>query len=230
MRDPDLWRRLLRVRFDDPDGLDLPRIMRRSRRWRRAHTQDVIEEYRRFLYLTQVATGEVAPSLAVDRMWEQHVEAAGAHYARLCRYKLRAPLERPHFLSDGERGVVYAERYALTRMHYDREFGTPPPEAIWPDPSQPDGARLPWLTLIGIVLLAHSCSHAFRIGRPESLFDWFSVFAVALVVLPYLLPRRRRGKGLTPAQASRRMRRIWEQGDGSGDGGGGGDGGAGGGE
>ena len=68
-REPNcpLWQRLARHAWDDPqDARPFSARLRHTTGWSAAHTQRVLVEYRRFLYLAVRRRGRVCPSGAVD--------------------------------------------------------------------------------------------------------------------------------------------------------------------
>ena len=80
MRDPKLWERLRAHRFDDPsEETPFSARLAKAARWTDRKAAEVIEEYRRFIYLSQVTPGRVTPSEDVDRVWHLHLTCTRAY-------------------------------------------------------------------------------------------------------------------------------------------------------
>lgn len=71
--DTALWGRLQAMRFDSAEGsATFMGRLARENGWEPQHTLEVIEEYRRFLYLAARAGHPVSPPEAVDKAWHLH--------------------------------------------------------------------------------------------------------------------------------------------------------------
>lgn len=132
IRNPELWARLQAFRFDAGHGPAPYSVkLAAAEVWSPEYTARVIEEYRRFLYLTQVREGQATPSVAVDRAWHMHLTFTRSYWEELCGKALGAMLHHEP-CAGAEEMPRYEEPYARTRAAYLREFGAPPPADIWP--------------------------------------------------------------------------------------------------
>lgn len=131
MKNPALWNRLQAHRFDAP-GATQPFSVKlaMAEGWDADYTAAVIEEYRRFLYLTQISDGQVTPSIPVDRAWHMHLTFTRDYWEVLCPKVLgralhhepcRGPEEMPR----------YHRQFDQTRNLYLAEFGALPPAHVW---------------------------------------------------------------------------------------------------
>ena len=57
----------------------------RQSSWTKGYAQRVVNEYRRFLYLTQVSEVPIAPSDAVDQAWHLHLLQTHFYWNVLCK-------------------------------------------------------------------------------------------------------------------------------------------------
>ncbi len=132
MQNPELWARLQAFRFD-ADGVSAPYSAKlaEDQRWTSAYTERVIEEYRRFLYLTQVSAAPVTPSIVVDHAWHMHLNFTRSYWDDLCGDILGAPLHHDPCAGDDEM-PLYGRQYEATLRLYQAEFGAGAPEDIWP--------------------------------------------------------------------------------------------------
>ena len=132
MRDPKLWTRIESHRFDDPSA-EQPFSARLAKAagWTKAWASEAIGEYRRFVYLSQVAPGRVTPSDAVDKVWHLHMTYTRDYWEEFCGNVLGRPLHH-----EPAAGAVdaprHAAQYAETLALYEAEFGRRPPPSIWP--------------------------------------------------------------------------------------------------
>lgn len=131
MRDPDLWKRLEAFRFDADTGSEPYSVkLARAEGWSADYTRAVIEEYRRFLYLTQVSEGPVTPSEPVDRAWHMHLTFTRSYWDELCRKVLKGPLHHDP-CAGREEMPRYEAQFDETLALYREEFGNEPPGMVW---------------------------------------------------------------------------------------------------
>ena len=177
MRDPKLWERLRAHRFDDPSE-ETPFSVRLAQAagWTDRTAAAVIEEYRRFIYLSQVAPGRVTPSEDVDRVWHMHMTCTRAYWDDLCGRTLKAPLHHEPATGTAD-DVRHVEQYEATLALYEQEFGAPPPPRVWPRNHAPSMA--PWFIGAAVAFgIAFAVWHggggrvAVAIGVVAALLAW----------------------------------------------------------
>lgn len=145
MTDPHLWQRIRhaplpvsKARHEFAEALafqiDLPVF----------EARELVEEYRRFLYLAAITDQHRVPPRAVRQAWMLH--AAHPEYSAFCAGVLGKPLG----VDDGTRKFGVNLSYGRTLEAYLREFGAPPPATVWPPAIQPRVPR--WLTAHAAVL------------------------------------------------------------------------------
>lgn len=132
-----LWNRISTFPIDAP-GACAPYStrLRKENRWTPEFTFRVIEEYRRFAFLSVVSGHMVSPSETVDQAWHLHLFYTQSYWGEFCRNTLGRQLH--HNPSQGGRREtsVFDNAYAQTLASYERFFGEPAPVDIWPSPSQ----------------------------------------------------------------------------------------------
>ena len=170
-----LWQRLEAFSFDDEAAVYsfTDRLMSENG-WTRAYAERVIEEYRKFLYLTQVADGPMTPSEAVDQAWHLHLTYTRSYWEHLCGTVLEWPLHHGPTNGGPEEDRRYREQYAATLEAYRLAFGEPPRD-IWPDvetrfrrtsrmqfvdtsdfwllPKRPPVGLLPFLKVVWVIMM-----------------------------------------------------------------------------
>ena len=141
MRNRDLWRRLEAFEFDAP-GSDAPFSLKLAvaENWNDDYTVRVLEEYRRFLYLTQIQSAQITPSIPVDRAWHMHMTYTRSYWEDLCAGVIGAKLHHNPVESEADM-PRYLAQYEATKTLYEREFGAAPPEDIWPGKATDDPDR-----------------------------------------------------------------------------------------
>lgn len=194
MRDEGLWQRLREVDFESGDSMaGFSAKLAKEEGWRPSYVADVLEEYRRFLYLTQVSETQTTPSRAIDRAWHLHLIHSRDYWDRLCGSVLGKPLH--HDPGSGlDDKTHFGAHYALTRALYAEEFGHPPPAKVWYSPTSAaisKWAGLAFLLGLGMVLLG-----AFSDAVGSSYVGWglAIMFAGGVVMLSYADPGRRRSR------------------------------------
>ncbi|HHB81191.1 MAG TPA: hypothetical protein ENK83_05520 [Aliiroseovarius sp.] len=142
MQNPDLWTHLKIHPLVAPDHEDafIAKLMQ-SQSWSPAQARRAIEEYRRFLYLTQVMDSEATPSEPVDAVWHLHMTYTRDYWDRLCKGVLARALH--HLPGGGEAEMPrFRAQYAETKRWYALEFGEEPPLAFWPGPHAHMGRKV----------------------------------------------------------------------------------------
>jgi hypothetical protein len=138
-----LWHKLRAMGIGPPDAaLTFEQRLAGDNGWSLEFALEVIEEYRRFLYLAAVVREPMTPSVAVDQAWHLHLGYSRHYWDVLCGGILERPLH--HCPTEG--GPAEAERfrhqYERTLAAYSSVFGTEAPSSIWPDAEARFGARL----------------------------------------------------------------------------------------
>ncbi|MGU7769497.1 TIGR04222 domain-containing membrane protein [Burkholderia sp. MR1-5-21] len=140
---------LARLHAYSPDNPAAPmpysRRLAEAEGWSHEHALAVIDEYKRYAFLAQVAGHPVTPSLAVDAAWHLHLQYTLEYWDVFCADVLRAPLHHMPGTGEPDERAVYARHYRQTLDSYRRWFGCEPPESIWPRPAveRPDDTRTP---------------------------------------------------------------------------------------
>ena len=134
MRNPSLWARLQAYEFDKSHGSAPYSVkLARAEGWSTPYTARVIEEYRRFLYLSQVSDAQVTPCQVVDAAWHMHLTFTRDYWDELCPNVIGAPVHHQP-CAGAEEMPRYNDQFAATKALYAQEFGSAPPEDIWARP------------------------------------------------------------------------------------------------
>ncbi|MEZ5324080.1 MAG: hypothetical protein R3F19_03350 [Verrucomicrobiales bacterium] len=133
MKDPVLWQRLQEFPFDE-SGVALPFSSRLAREngWSHSFARQVVEEYRRFLYLGMCAGHPVTPSDEVDQAWHLHMVYTRSYWDDLCGGVLGKSFHHGPTRGGDQEAAKYRQWYGETLSTYAAEFGVTPPSDIWP--------------------------------------------------------------------------------------------------
>jgi hypothetical protein len=88
----EIWTRLQQYQLDDPQA-EFPFTTRlaRENRWTNQFAERVVEEYKRYVFLS-VTTGHcLSPSDQVDQAWHLHLTYSHNYWEHLCKHILDRP-------------------------------------------------------------------------------------------------------------------------------------------
>ena len=117
---------------DDPLGFESRLADQHG--WTLGYALAVVEEYRRFLVLTQVAGHAVSPSPDVDDAWHLHLTRT-AHYDAFCNAVFGRFLH--HEPARAGEGAKHRDLYLNTLAAYRQQFGFSAPAQVWPASGRP---------------------------------------------------------------------------------------------
>lgn len=129
-----LWQRLVAFQFDDPAAaLTFTQRLARENGRTVGFANQVVDEYRRFLFLAMTSEHEVTPSDEVDQAWHLHLTYSRSYWQELCEEILGKPLHHGPTRGGKSDGSKFRQLYVQTLESYRQAFGQEPPQEIWPD-------------------------------------------------------------------------------------------------
>ena len=127
-----VWKKIAGLKFDH-ENADLPfsKRLARENRWPHWFALDVIEEYRKFLYLIERAPHPVTPSIEVDQVWHLHLIYSELYWEDFAK---GMPVKPHHGPTRGgnDEDNKFIDWYSKTLESYEQIFGNKPPIHIWP--------------------------------------------------------------------------------------------------
>lgn len=133
MTRPDLYQA---IQSFDIDGGPVPypfvKKLAKENGWSASRAQQVLAEYRRFVYLAMVCDHPVSPSDAVDQAWHLHMLYTESYWSRMTAEILPRPLHHGPSKGGAKETKKFDDWYARTVDSYRREFGAEPPTTVWP--------------------------------------------------------------------------------------------------
>lgn len=129
-----LWIKIHEFDIDgEPASFPFARRLAKENAWSPEYTHQVIEEYRKFLFLCAAAGHPCSPSDEVDEAWHLHLLYTDSYWNRLCKEVLPKPLHHGPTRGGKQESVKFQDWYAKTLQSYAKFFGEPP-RAVWPTP------------------------------------------------------------------------------------------------
>lgn len=128
-----LWNKIASFKFDDDDSsFTFTQRLSRENGWTISYTQNVIEEYRKFLFLCCISKNGVTPSDQVDQAWHLHLTYTKSYWTALCKNVLEKEIHHNPTKGGKAEGEKFDDYYTGTLQLYKEKFGTIPPGSIWP--------------------------------------------------------------------------------------------------
>ncbi len=129
---PELWQRLEAMKFEQaavPFGF--ANRLARDNGWSLEFANRIIDEYKKFAYLAVATDHEVTPSDEVDQAWHLHLTYTRHYWGEFTEI-LGEPLHHGPTQGTGSDKLRFDDNYTNTKASYQKEFGHPPPDDIWP--------------------------------------------------------------------------------------------------
>jgi len=128
-----VWLSLRQFPLDDPThAVPFSTRLRCEQGWSSAFTSRVLDEYRRFLFLTATHDELIVPSEAVDQAWHLHMLDTRAYWDELCGRVAGRPIHHTPSRGGATEDTRHADGYEATLRRYREAFDEPPPADIWP--------------------------------------------------------------------------------------------------
>lgn len=202
----DLWNRISEFPLDDAYAENkFSDRLAAEQDWSRGYTENVIEEYLKFIFLCCISPKGASPSKAVDEAWHLHLTYTKSYWTDLCKNTLGREIH--HHPSKGGRAETHkhTDWYNETLALYKSVFGYEAPTDIWPRPghsriSEPT-VKVPVIRFaisMGIFLLpflfiyvVYAVISPYDLTGPQFLL-FYPAFVVAMLVAYYLYERGNR--------------------------------------
>lgn len=119
----------------EPVQFSFAQKLARNNQWSLCFAEQVIREYKRFLYLGTLR--EVSPSAAVDEAWHLHLTYTESYWDRLCGEVLGRPFHHRPSKGGPSQKAKFEDLYSSTLELYRETFGEEAPAEIWPADNPP---------------------------------------------------------------------------------------------
>lgn len=130
-----LWSAIQQFPLNDPNAeISFSHKLSAKQNWSPSYTEQVIEEYRKFLFLCCISPNGASPSQAVDEAWHLHLTYTKSYWIDLCKNTLNKDIHHHPSRGGDEEDHKHSAWYAETLELYQSVFESPPPVEIWPPP------------------------------------------------------------------------------------------------
>ena len=132
-----LWQKLGDFHIGDSDAsFSFVQRLARENYWRIDYAEQVVSEYKRFIYLIATSGRHLTPSEQVDQAWHLHLAYTRSYWQELCGEILGFELHHQPTKGGRDQQGHFKLCYAATLETYAEVFGEAAPPAFWPDPAQ----------------------------------------------------------------------------------------------
>lgn len=134
----ELWNRIKEFQFDKPNvTLTFAKRLARENGISEHFANELITEYRRFIFLCCVSEGQISPSRFVDLVWHLHLTYTRSYWNDLCKNTINRDLHHNPTEGGREEDLKYKDLYKKTLHLYEEFFASVPPAAVWPSENDP---------------------------------------------------------------------------------------------
>ena len=129
-----LWDRISQFEFDnDQIQFNFTDRLARENNWTRSYSNEVIEEYKKFIFLCCITPNGVTPSDQVDQAWHLHLTYTKSYWIDFCKNTLGQEIHHNPTQGGNQERKKFDQFYTSTKDEYVKAFGTIPPITIWPE-------------------------------------------------------------------------------------------------
>lgn len=129
-----LWHRIQHHPFDQIDAaFPFSHRLARDNDWSIAYAQQVIEEYKKFMFLICVSGHPCTPSDQVDQVWHLHLVYTQDYWKHWCAVVLQQDIHHGPTKGGVQERKKFKSWYAQTKTSYQQFFRQMPPTSIWPN-------------------------------------------------------------------------------------------------
>ncbi len=133
-----LWNRIQAFDIDGtaPAALTFVTRLARENGWSRRYGEQVVNEYKRYMFLAAVSAEPICPSEDVDAAWHMHLTYTRSYWKRFCGDVLGTPIHHDPTRGGSAEAGKHLMMYERTLATYRLTFGQEPPAGIWPPAEQ----------------------------------------------------------------------------------------------
>lgn len=129
-----LWDRISQFEFDNAQiQFNFTDRLARENNWTRSYSNEVIEEYKKFIFLCCTLPNGATPSDQVDQVWHLHLTYTKSYWIDFCKNTLHQEVHHNPTEGGSSEKNKFNTIYSLTKVEYQKVFHQIPPIEIWPD-------------------------------------------------------------------------------------------------
>jgi hypothetical protein len=136
----ELWNKIKAFQFDKPNiRLTFAKRLARENAIPEHFANQIIDEYRKFIFLCSVSKDQIAPSHYVDLAWHLHLTYTKSYWIDLCKNTINRDLHHNPTEGGTEEDKKFKNLYRNTLSLYEFYFSSKAPDAVWPNEN--DGVK-----------------------------------------------------------------------------------------
>lgn len=172
-----IWKQIDKFPFDAPNLIEtFPARLARKGKWTPEFTDEVIKEYKKFLFLIATAKCILIPPPAIDLAWKLHIDYYPKSWNEICGLALPLSLRRVVPDSDDNSMPKWdIAHYEHTLELYSQTFHSWPLIEIWPVPQE-------WFNP-DIILPVKMINRTLKF--PARFVSWGLILAIFISPFPY---------------------------------------------
>jgi hypothetical protein len=129
-----LWQKIQSFEFNKPSiKLTFTQRLARENNFSEHFSNQVIEEYKKFIFLCCVSQTHITPSHFVDLAWHLHLTYTKSYWIDLCQNTIERQLHHNPTEGGKSENAKFKNLYNDTLKLYSRYFETKAPKEIWQD-------------------------------------------------------------------------------------------------
>lgn len=129
----DVFKRIEALEIDQPEtSLTFSQRLARENSWTENFSEQVIAEYKKFIYIVYISNTEITPSDEIDQAWHLHLTYTHSYWDDLCKNILGFKLHHHPTKGGVDEQKKYKKQYDDTLLLYEIIFSEAPPAHIWP--------------------------------------------------------------------------------------------------
>lgn len=130
----ELWNRIKAFQFDKPGiKLTFAKRLAKENGFSESFAGQVVEEYRKFIFLCCVSKQQISPSPNVDLAWHLHLTYTRSYWTDLCENTIKRDLHHDPTEGGSEEDRKFKGLYHDTLELYRTYFSFDAPESVWPN-------------------------------------------------------------------------------------------------
>ena len=132
-RELELWNKIEEFQFDKPNvRLTFAKRLAKENGISEQFANEIVDEYRKFIFLCCVSKQQMSPSHFVDLAWHLHLTYTKSYWLELCKNTIGRDLHHEPTEGGKEEDEKFKTLYKNTLDLYEPYFLSKPPEKVWP--------------------------------------------------------------------------------------------------
>ncbi len=128
----ELWQKIKDFQFDKPNvKLTFAKRLSRENNFTLTFTQEIIEEYKKFIFLCSISKHQITSSHFVDLAWHLHLTYTKSYWIDLCQNIISKELHHNPTEGGKTENNKFKNYYNQTLELYIAKFNENPPINIW---------------------------------------------------------------------------------------------------